>query len=314
MGDSQRVTRLSILRRSELELSIDAFLLDCQARTLSARTVELYSYKLRRYFLPFAQAHNLSTLQDLTPGMLRAFLVDLTEAGHNAGGVHVCFRVVRTFLRWAWLEYELPGPAPVSRVRAPKLAQRPLDPVPIPDLKAMLAVCPHDFTGDRDRSILLALLDTGARSGEFVALDLGDVNLTTGAVLIRAGKGGKFRTVFLGVRARRELLRYLRRRGEDAGALWVTPTGNRLTAAGLRQVMRRRGHAAGVRVPSLHSFRRAFALACLRGGMDVYSLQKLMGHADLSVLRRYLAQTEADLQAAHAKSGPVNHLLERGRE
>jgi site-specific recombinase XerD len=58
-----------------------------------------------------------------------------------------------------------------------------------------------------------------------------------------------------------------------------------------------------------HAFRRAFALASLRGGMDVYSLQRLMGHADLSVLRRYLAQTEGDLQAAHQKAGPVDRLL-----
>jgi hypothetical protein len=34
-----------------------------------------------------------------------------------------------------------------------------------------------------------------------------------------------------------------------------------------------------------------------------------MGHADLSVLRRYLAQTEADLQAAHQRAGPVDNLL-----
>jgi site-specific recombinase XerD len=43
--------------------------------------------------------------------------------------------------------------------------------------------------------------------------------------------------------------------------------------------------------------------------MDVYSLQKLMGHADLSVLRRYLLQTEQDLKAAHDKAGPVDKLL-----
>ena len=47
----------------------------------------------------------------------------------------------------------------------------------------------------------------------------------------------------------------------------------------------------------------------LRAGMDVYSLQRLMGHADLSILRRYLAQTDADLQIAHQKSGPVDSLL-----
>jgi integrase/recombinase XerD len=173
----------------------------------------------------------------------------------------------------------------------------------------MLATCErHTFAGDRDRAILLCLLDTGCRASEFVALDVGDVNMSTGAVIIRKGKGGKFRTAFMGASTRREVLRYLRHRADAGGPLWVTMAGARLTYAGLRQVVRPRAVAAGVLVPSLHSFRQAFALACLRGGMDVYSLQKLMGHADLSVLRRYLAQTEADLQAAHQRAGPVDNL------
>lgn len=47
----------------------------------------------------------------------------------------------------------------------------------------------------------------------------------------------------------------------------------------------------------------------LRAGMDVYSLQRLMGHSDLSVLRRYLAQTEDDLREAHQKAGVVDRWI-----
>ena len=43
-------------------------------------------------------------------------------------------------------------------------------------------------------------------------------------------------------------------------------------------------------------------------GVDLVSLQRLLGHADLSVLRRYLAQTQEDLQKAHEGAGPVDHL------
>jgi site-specific recombinase XerD len=42
--------------------------------------------------------------------------------------------------------------------------------------------------------------------------------------------------------------------------------------------------------------------------MDVYSLQRLMGHADLSILRRYLAQTNDDLASAHHRASPVERL------
>ena len=173
----------------------------------------------------------------------------------------------------------------------------------------MLATCERrTFTGDRDRAAMLALLDTGARASEFTALDVGDVNQGTGAVLIRHGKGDKSRVTFLGAKARRELARYLRRRGEQSPSapLWATKTGARLTYHGLRSVVQRRARAAGVRAPGLHDFRRAFALLALRGGVDLVSLQRLMGHSGLDVLRRYLAQTEADLRAAHAKGAPVD--------
>jgi site-specific recombinase XerD len=45
----------------------------------------------------------------------------------------------------------------------------------------------------------------------------------------------------------------------------------------------------------------------LRAGVDVFSLQKLMGHADMQVLRRYLAQTKDDIALAHNTGSPVEH-------
>jgi integrase/recombinase XerD len=187
-----------------------------------------------------------------------------------------------------------------------------LEPIPLQDLKAMLATCGRKrFTDNRDRALLLALLDTGRRAMEFLSLNLGDVDLAVGAVAVRHGKGGKHRVTFLGTRSKRALRRYLRHRphrSEDE-PLWVTVRNSRLAYSGLRSIMRRRAKLAGVATPSLHSFRRAFALTSLRNGVDVFSLQRLMGHADLTMLRRYLRQTSADLRAAHRKAGPVDRSL-----
>jgi integrase/recombinase XerC/integrase/recombinase XerD len=183
--------------------------------------------------------------------------------------------------------------------------------VNLSDLKKMLATCSKSFTGVRDRALLVALLDTGCRASEFLALNIDDLDIQSGAVVVMKGKGHKRRVTFLGARSRRLILRYLRLRPESMSsmAVWVTVQGTRLTYAGLRQIVRRRAKRADVPTPSLHSFRRAFALLSLRNGMDVYSLQKLMGHSDLSVLRRYLAQTQEDLQKAHERAGPVDNML-----
>ncbi len=176
----------------------------------------------------------------------------------------------------------------------------------------MLDTCERrTLVGDRDRAIVLTLLDTGCRAAEFVLLNVGDVNLATGTAVVRQGKGNKPRTVFIGAKTRREVQRYLRHRGDLAPSdpLWATDEGGRLTVVGLRQIMRRRAERIGLPEPGLHTFRRAFAIACLRNGVDVISLQRLLGHADLSVIRRYLVQTEVDLAQAHQKGSPVDNLL-----
>lgn len=286
-------------------LEVYSFLADCQARALSANTLRIYRHNLHAF-----QGWSVKAdVEEVTASDLRAYLNDLQDAGHNAGGVHQAYRVLKTFFRWLVSEGVLSND-PMARVKPPKLRKSLLEPLDMAELRAMLATCGgKTFTDVRDKAILLCLLDTGCRASEFVALDVADVNLNTGAVHVHVGKGGKGRVVFLGAKARRELARYLRLR-PDGGALWLTDDGQRLTYAGLRQVVRRRAMRAGLdKEPSLHAFRRSFALLSLRNGCDVYSLQKLMGHADLTVLRRYLAQTEGDLQQAHERSGPVDRWL-----
>ena len=200
---------------------------------------------------------------------------------------------------------------PVRRIKGPRVSNTPLEPVTLEQAKAMLAACdPKGEIGARDRAVILCLLDSGLRASEMTALNRGDLNLERGALVVRHGKGDKQRVTFLGAKSRRELLRYLRFRGDTplTAPLFAGDEGRRLCYESLRDIVRRRAKDGGIPPPTLHSVRPAFALTALRNGMDVYSLQELMGHADLTVLRRYLAQTEQDLRSAHERSGPVDHL------
>ena len=293
---------------SALRGEIEAFLLDRRARALSPRTVGWYSEKLHA-FLAFANRQRINSVLDLTPQSVRQYLLESGEI-HNPGGVHGLYRALRALVRWFADEYEPPDwRDPLRRVRAPRVPEQVLEPVSLADLGEILAACdPATPMGRRDRAILLTLLDTGLRAQELLDLSVGDVELETGCCQVRSGKGSKPRVVFLGATAREALKAHLADR-ENPGflePLYATRQGGRLRYAGLREIVRRRARQAGVGPPSLHSFRRAFALCCLRQGMDIYSLQRLMGHADLTMLRRYLAQNEDDLRRAHGLHGPVD--------
>ncbi|MGI6249898.1 MAG: tyrosine-type recombinase/integrase [Anaerolineaceae bacterium] len=303
-------TRSKTVHIDAIEVWLKSFLTDRKSQNLAQGTLYFYRKKLK-LFTDYAHANNLTAMSEITSAHIRLLLISLADAGHNPGGVHAVYRSLRAFLLWYEREAEPPQWAnPISNVKPPKLAIEPLEPVDQKTFSKLVKACDTStFHGARDAAILLFLLDTGVRAFELCALDVDDVDAVSGDVIIRSGKGGKPRMVVAGRRTRKALRTYLRMRDDDEPAMWVDDSGNRLTYWGVNLILKRRSADARVVKPGLHSFRRAFALNCLRAGMDVYSLQKLMGHSDLSVLRRYLAQTDDDLRNAHSKASPVDSWL-----
>ena len=299
------------MTRIKLSAWVEAFLRDCRTRELSPFTIEYYRAQLAT-FLTFCQAQDVSELEHITPDIIRAYLLELEAAGHNAGGRHSKYRAVRVFMFWYEREAEPEAwTNPISKVKPPKVTQQPIEGVALADVKKLLATCGDNFAGVRDRALMLCLLDTGARVREFLALNLDDVDVIAGDVMLRRlTKNRKFRHVFIGKKSRKALRRYLSLRNDNSPAVWVTRSGDRLAVSSLQGMLQRRAKLAGLKeAPSAHDFRRGHALAMLRAGVDIFSLQRLMGHSDLSTLRRYLAQNADDLKTAHERGGPVDKLF-----
>jgi len=275
---------------------------------LSPNTLRIYEQQLK-HFLTFCKAQILDRISQVTSSDIRNFLLWLEEEGHNIGGQHIAYRILKTFFRWYDLEAEPENwRNPITKVKAPRLVEEPLEPVEIEDVRSMLDTCDMTFLGKRNRAIFLFLLDTGVRARELLSIDLDDVNLITGNILLRRGKGGKPRLVFIGKETKKAVRAYLRDRLDTREALWVTDNQDkRLAYGGLRALLERHAKMAGIDAPTAHDFRHAFALTMLRKGTDLVTLARLMGHTSLKVLQRYLKQLPDDLQAAHQKAGPVDN-------
>jgi len=191
MSATEGNPRIYLLSHSPIEQEITAFLVDRQARGLSPSTIEYYREKLAT-FRAFCTAQAVKNVYAVTARLMRSFLLALFEM-HNPDGVHGHYRAVRAFLNWWEMEVEPAGRAnPMRKVRAPKVRQELLPPVVLEDLRAMLRTCERKtFAGDRDRALLMLLLDTEVRRAEMCALNIEDVNLVTGTILIRRGKGAE---------------------------------------------------------------------------------------------------------------------------
>ncbi|MBX7184948.1 MAG: tyrosine-type recombinase/integrase [Vicinamibacteria bacterium] len=146
--------------------------------------------------------------------------------------------------------------------------------------------------GARNRAVLDLLYGTGLRLSECARLDLSDLDLKGGLLLVRNGKGKKDRYVPISGRARDSLREYLMTarsafaERRDSGATFLARGGSRLGGQSIGIIVRQAGRRLGIRV-SPHVLRHSFATHLLEGGASVAHVQKLLGHRSISTTSIY---------------------------
>ncbi len=280
----------------------------------SPRTIRWYGDQLEE-FVRFVERDGRASLDDLRPAVARRWLLAAQAARTRplapaslAGRV----RTLRAFGSWVAREFELPA-SPLAGLPVPRVPQVLVSSLREGDLRALLRATETGAHPERDRAIVLLLLDTGLRLAEAAGLRIGDLDLVEGRATV-VGKGSRQRMVPIGRRTRQALRRVLAPRGpvEAGDPLFVADAGSALTAHGIQQIFRRlaRRERLSVRC-SPHVLRHTFARSFLRNGGDVFSLQRILGHSprSLQVTRRYLDLDDDDLRAVHRSVSPVDRLF-----
>lgn len=163
----------------------------------------------------------------------------------------------------------------------------------------------------RDRALLEVLYGTGSRISEAVGLDVDDVDLRDGTVLLR-GKGQKERLVPMGSYAVAAVDAYLVRgrpalatSGRGTPALFLNARGGRLSRQSAWTVLRSAVRRAGIDGDiSPHTLRHSFATHLLDGGADVRVVQEMLGHASVTTTQVYTLITVERLREVYAAAHP----------
>jgi integrase/recombinase XerD len=302
---------------SDLERVVAAYLDHLTVeRGLSPNTLASYRRDLRRY-LGFLAARGAMRVEQVTETDVSEFLAALRRGDDEHGPLAAssAARAVvaaRGLHRFAAREGLVDVDA-AAAVRPPTPARRLPKALSVDDVLAVLAAAGDEATprGIRDRALLEVLYGTGARISEAVALDVDDVDLDGGIVLLR-GKGSKQRLVPLGAYGREAVQAYLVRGrpalaagGRGVPALFVNHRGGRLSRqsawATLRAAAARAGVGAAV---SPHTMRHSFATHLLDGGADVRVVQELLGHASVTTTQIYTMVTVERLREVYATAHP----------
>ena len=228
------------------------------------------------------------------------------------------WKMIRSFYNWASPILSIKRPD--LKLPRPKYQSPQIVPFTQEEIKRLLDAC--QFTqvikqtgkaykikrpnADRDKAIMMILLDTGIRLGELTRLRLGDINLENGEVYIRPfhdGRKSKPRTVFFGTRTRQTVWKYIAKQqsNEDQTQLLFE-----IKSSSIRILINRIGANAKVPHAHPHKFRHTFAITYLRNHGDIFTLQRLLGHSTLEMTRRYLDISQTDIATTHARASPVD--------
>jgi len=327
-------TTLSISSSTELSSLTQGYRLHAKTEGKSPKTIGIYTTALT-VFENFLDQEGLPTdVTQVGVQELRRFILYLqgvkayrehpftkTQSNGLTGHTINCYlRAIRAF--WGWLvSEEIIATNPFAKVRIPKAPRKVIPTFSESQIQALLIVIDtHTPAGFRDWTIILMLLDTGLRASELVGLKLKDINLDDGVVKVY-GKGSKERIVPIGARVQRAMWKYLQRYRPQppnplCSNLFLTRSGEPLTVNRIEAVIENHGKIAqieGVRC-SPHTLRHTFAISYLRNGGDVFSLQRILGHSSLDVVRIYVNIAEADVKAAHRRFSPADNLELRRNE
>lgn len=163
------------------------------------------------------------------------------------------------------------------------------------EIRAMLNAA-GDFSivrCQRDKAILLLLCGAGLRAGELVSLDIEDVDIPQGILHVRQGKGRKNMGIHLALKVRKQLVSWLKVRGDHTGPLFTRisradrPGTQSLTKTGLTDVLMQLRAIADIDYFTPHDLRRTFITQLLEQGADLNIVRQLAGHADVSTTTRY---------------------------
>lgn len=173
----------------------------------------------------------------------------------------------------------------------------------------------HDAWGIRDRAIIETFYATGIRRQELGALDLYDVDLEQGTLMVREGKGKRDRLLPIGERACAWIEKYVMEvrptlvTGDSELALFLDDKGTRFSPHQLSDKVKTYLQEAGITKPgACHLFRDTMATLMLENGADIRFIQAMLGHADISTTTIYTQVSIRTLKEVYSRTHPAKHV------
>ena len=289
----------------------DMFLTDKSIEGLSERT--LHDYNVHFDYLMGFLGEEITNNQ-FSKELFKSYIAYmLHERGLSPVTANVRIRTIRAFLRYCYLNDYIDEPIH-EHFKPVKTKEDTLESFTPDEIKKLLSVVDEkSYKGFRDKLIIYLLLDTLVRCSELVGIKRKNIDLKAGFITLESEgtKTKKARTVPISIRTTKLLKEYIAIT-EEYGTehLLLTYEGEPLSDNTVRKNLAEIGSKAGVKKRvSPHTFRHTGALFYILNGGDPFSLQKILGHSDMSMVRKYIQMTNTDVKKQHNVFSPLNRIF-----
>lgn len=298
-------TILGVTSRDKMRSPIEVFEEHLRNRPegISPYTVRGYLADLKKFgeWFKITNDENMR-LRNVTPVDVRDYKMHLQIASNfKPSTINRHLSSLRSYFSWAIQEGLIKeNPVRVRNLGEAQRAPRSLD----ERLYHRLLRAVQQHGNKRDVAIIQFLRHTGLRVGELCNLELQDIEMYTrkGKVIVRSGKGRRYREVPLNLDARRALQMYFAERPEvDDPHVFIGQRGNGLTDAAVYDVVKKYARLSNLDKVSPHVLRHTFARSLLDKGVDLVTVQQLMGHQRIDSTARYTKPSERDMEVAVAR-------------
>lgn len=272
---------------------LDEYLISKALEGKSPATVERYRYELQRLL-----SYTNKAVMKICPGdiseYLRAYKHVRQVSNQTLKGVRA---VYSSFFGWL-RDRDRIHKNPMALVEDIKVESVIKKPYTDEERERMLRKCDNL----RDKAMLEFLYSTAVRVSELAKLNRNDIQFSEKDLIVY-GKGSKERRVYINDRTNMYLREYLQSRTDLEPALFVSvkKPHDRLTKAGIEDIVRRIGRAAGVNKAHPHRFRRTALTNALNRGMPLQEAMILAGHAKPETTMRYCTVDQEAVQYHHKK-------------
>ncbi|WP_135555923.1 tyrosine-type recombinase/integrase [Paenibacillus cymbidii] len=305
-------TSVSPKRQISFPNLLQSFTNECRAKNLSKRTVQFYEENILQMKKIF-EAQNLEfnvlalTNREIKHSYIGHMLTNGLASNTVNGRIKTCKAFFKYLFREGFISTNL-----ADELRLVKTEKKMIQTFTKEQVLALLNQPNRQtFTGFRDYTMMMVMLETGMRVGELLNLKITDISFKEMEIRITRGKGAKARRVPIQKTCVKILKQYIEERGNvDTDWLFVNVEGSALRMRTVQENIQQYGKCtgiSGVRV-SPHTFRHTMAKFYILNGGDVFTLQQILGHSTLDMVRYYLELFSKDIREQHQKYSPVENM------